>query len=127
MTALWNRDPLDRRALVLVVADRDSSMWSQDVNDLVNDVEERIDAGCVTFALLNGRHPSLVDALTAARFSGCTSAVVAIVGDGAVPSVAALPRTRDEMPMTVALCGRSVQSIVNAFESAALAESAACA
>lgn len=127
MTALWNRDSLDRRALVLVFADRDGGLWSQDLNALVNDVEERVDAGCVTFALLNGRHPSLVDALTAARFSGCTSAVVAIVDDGGVPSVAALPRTRGEMPMTVALCGRSVQSIVDAFESAVHAESAACA
>jgi hypothetical protein len=127
MSALWNRDLLDLRALVLLFTSPDGTLWSADINDLVDAVEHRVEAGCVTFALVNGRHPSLVDALSAARFAGCTSAVVAVVDQAGDPAVAALPRAHGEMPFTVVTCGRSVESVVRAFELAALAEPAACA
>lgn len=127
MSNLWSRDPLDRRALVLVFLGRDSGLWNSEINELVGAVEERVEAACVTFALPGGRHPSVVDALTAARFAGCTSAVVVVVGQTEGYSVAALPEARGEMPLTLAICDRDVESIVSAFEDARFAERAACA
>lgn len=127
MTTVWSRDPLAKAALVLVFPDQERALFSSDLNGLVSEVEERLGDSFVTFALLNGRQPSLVDAISAARFMGCTSAVVMVVSDRAAPSIAAVPRAAGEMPMTVARCTRDPRAISDAFAASVLAEVAACA
>lgn len=122
-----NRDPLAETALVLVFPDPGAALFHGEVNRLVTEVEDRVGGAFVTFALLNGRQPSLMDAISAARFMGCTSAVVAVVGDRLGPSVEAVPRAWGEMPMTVASCGRDPEAIADAFAASVLAEPAACA
>ena len=127
MRAIWSRAPQAETALVLVFPDQGETLFSSDVSRLVSEVEERVGDSFVTFALLNGRRPSLMDAISAARFMGCTSAVVTVVSDRMGTSFVPVSRSFGEMPMTVTSCGRDADAIADAFAASALAEPAACA
>ena len=62
MDRIWTHDPMTSCGLVVVFPDEQATLWDGKVNGLVGEVEERFDGPFVTFALLNGRQPSLVDA-----------------------------------------------------------------
>jgi len=127
MSRLWQRDPLDDNALIVDLPDRRGGLWSAEASRLVEEVEGRVDAGFVSFALLNGRQPSVTDALAAARFAGCSSAVLAVVdGDGAA-ALASLPGSIRRMVVSAASCRRDAQSVADAFRAAADGGRAACA
>ena len=127
MNTFWTGDPINSCGLVVVFADDSATMWDREVNGMVDEIESSIDGPFVTFALLNGHQPSLVDALSATRFVGCTSAVVAVVGADGHSAKDALVSGTDRFPITVTACDRSAQAVSDAFLSAILAEPAACA
>jgi hypothetical protein len=127
MSSLWVRDPLDDNALIVVFPDRRGGLWSGDISRLVEQVEEQLDAGFVSFALANGRRPSVADALAAARFAGCSSAVLAVVDGENGGGVGALPGPLQGMTVSVASCRRNAGSVVEAFRTAAGGARAACA
>ena len=53
-----------------------ASLFTPSVHTLVREVERRLDGAFVTYALSGGGGPDIEAALNAARFAGCTSAVV---------------------------------------------------
>ena len=63
-------------ALVIVFPLTFKGLFNPDVHGLVRDVQELLDGVYVTYALSSGSSPDLRDAITAARFGGCESAVV---------------------------------------------------
>jgi hypothetical protein len=127
METIWRNDPIAECGLVMLFPDDDASMWSNEVNDLVSAVEDRVDGAFVTAALLNGRQPSLVDAMMAVRFMGCSSAVVAVLGASGRPSDEALPVADGKFPVTIVACRRDSAAVADAYLSQLLAEPAACA
>ncbi len=127
MKSLWKRDPVSSCGLVVAFPDDGATMWDADVNSLVGDIEARVSDSFVTFALLNGRQPSLMDAVLAARFTGCMSLVVAVVdGDGGaielIPSLGG-----DEISVTITGCPRDPDAVAQAFMEVLLDQPAACA
>ena len=127
MNGLWKKDPVSSCGLVVVFPDDGATMWDSDVNTLVGDIEERISSSFVTFALLNGQQPSLMDAVFAARFTGCTSVVVAVMdGDGdateLIPSAGG-----EELSVTITGCPRDPEAVARAYLDVVLAQPAACA
>jgi hypothetical protein len=65
-----------KAALVVVFPPGVKGLFNPEVHGLVREVEERLDGVYVTYALSSGTSPSLRDAMAAARFVGCESAVV---------------------------------------------------
>jgi hypothetical protein len=128
MAQLFGQNPLDAWGLVVVFPDEAATLWDSGLNGLVDEIEQKFDGAFVTFALANGRHPSLVDALTAARFNGCDSAVVVVVsptsGDRTVRLVSP---PQSEFPITVTASRRDADSVAGAYLDAVLAEPAVCA
>lgn len=127
MKSMWKRDPVSTCGLVVVFPDDGATMWDKNVNSLVGDIEERVSSSFVTFALLNGRQPSLMDAVLAARFTGCTSVVVAVVdGDGG--AIELIPSSGgDEISVTITGCPRDPEAVAQAFLDVLLGQPAVCA
>ena len=63
-------------ALVIVFPLGVSGLFNPEIRGLVDEVEGRLDGVYVTYALSSGASPTIRDAITAARFVGCESAVV---------------------------------------------------
>jgi hypothetical protein len=128
MAQLFGQNPLEACGLVVVFPDDVSSLWDSGVNLFVDEVEQKVDGAFVTFAMANGRHPSLVDALTAARFNGCDSAIVVVVspttGD---TTVRLMSPPQSEFPITVTASHRDAESVAGAYLDAMLADPAVCA
>lgn len=127
MKSLWNRDPVSTCGLVVVFPDDGATMWDPNVNSLVGDIEDKVASSFVTFALLNGQQPSLMDAVLAARFTGCTSMVVAVVdGDGG--AIELIPSSGgDEISVTIKGCPRDSEAVARAYLDVLLGQPAACA
>lgn len=72
-------------ALVIVFPLGVSGLFNADVHGLVRDVEKHLEGVYVTYALSSGASPNVRDAINAARFLGCDSAVVVqtVESDGA--------------------------------------------
>lgn len=70
-----------RSGLVIAMPPGVTSLFNPDVHRLVRTVEDRLEGVFVTFALSSGAVPDVKAALKAARFAGCTSAVVIWSGD----------------------------------------------
>ena len=77
-------------------------------------MEESLDNVFVTHAASSGDGPSLVDAVAAGRFAGCTSIVVTALGGG--PELAA--GTGWAVPCTVIGTARDPEAVVRAFRKA---------
>lgn len=107
--------------LILVFPDQDGSIFSPAVNRFVDGVEARVDASLVTFALTNGRHPNVRDALAAAAFAGCASAVIVVL-DERLP----LPTVGRSSATQVVRCRRDPAAVAMAFAEAT-GRAAACA
>lgn len=127
MSSLWVRDPLDDNALIVVFPDRRGGLWSAEISRLVEQVEEQVDGGFVTFALANGRRPSVADALAAARFAGCSSAVLAVVDGDSGGGLEPRPGSLRGLTVSVAACRRNARSVLEVFRAAAGGARAACA
>ena len=128
MTSLWSRDPLKACGLVVVFPEDDVTMWSSEVTTLVEQVEEQVKGSFVTFALLNGRQPSLTDAVLAARFSGCTSLTLVVLGGRDGNILEALPTDgRGEMAAVVTGCRRDPSAVARTYLRSLFARPAACA
>ncbi len=128
MAHLFERSPVESCGLVMLFPDENASIWDTEMNSIVNAVEDSVEGAFVTFALANGRHPSLLDGLSAVRFNGCTSAVVVVVG--AYPSgrtLSAVFPVKSEFPVTLTQCRRDARSVADAFLDVVLAQPAACA
>jgi hypothetical protein len=63
-------------------------LFNSEIHHLVREVDERLNGVFVTYALSSGASPDLRDAVAAARFSGCDSAVVIPAGADDVADVA---------------------------------------
>jgi hypothetical protein len=63
-------------ALVIVFPPTFKGLFNPEVHGLVRDVQERLDGVYVTYALSSGTSPDLRDAISAAQFGGCESAVI---------------------------------------------------
>jgi hypothetical protein len=121
---IWTRDLMNSCGLVVLFPDATANIWDSELNGIVNEIEERLDGAVVSLALLNGRQPSLMDAIVATRFLGCTQAVVAVVGGGDERTIEAVD---SEFPVTLAACAHNAESVIDAYYSALLSEPAACA
>jgi hypothetical protein len=69
-------------ALVIVFPPAVKGLFNPEVQKLVREVQEQLDGVYVTFALTSGNSPDLRASIAAARFVGCESAVVVVVGSG---------------------------------------------
>jgi hypothetical protein len=63
-------------ALVIVFPPGMKGLFNAEIHGLVREVQEKLDGVYVTYALSSGTSPNLRDAISAARFIGCDSAVV---------------------------------------------------
>jgi hypothetical protein len=84
----------DRVGLVIVFPPAVRGLFNPTVHRLVRAVEEQLDNVFVTYALSNGASPDFDAAFAAARFAGCSTAVVIHTEDW-VGSVAAVMPTTD--------------------------------
>ena len=72
----------DQRAgLVIVFPPGVSGLFNPEVHRLVQEVERHLPGLYVTYALSSGESPSVRDAIRAARFVGCDSAVVVLAAE----------------------------------------------
>lgn len=69
-------DNPNRSGMVIVFPPGVSSLFNPSVHSLVREVERRLDGVFTTYALSGGGGPDIEAALNAARFAGCSSAVV---------------------------------------------------
>jgi hypothetical protein len=111
-------------ALVILFPHAKSPLWDSDVRAFMASVEGKLDNVYVTHASAGQKHPTLKDALTAARFFGSASAVVVDISGGVVPvEDAAWP-----LPFTLAESLREPDSVAETYRAcASLHEPAACA
>jgi len=65
-----------RSGIVIVFPTGVTNLFNPDVHRLVRMVEDQLDGVFVTYALSGGAAPDVGAALKAARFAGCSSAVV---------------------------------------------------
>jgi hypothetical protein len=63
-------------ALVIVFPPTFKGLFNPEVHGLVREVQQLLDGVYVTYALSSGTSPDLRDAIAAAQFGGCESAVV---------------------------------------------------
>jgi hypothetical protein len=77
MKSSFNFSETDRGAgLVIVFPPGVSGLFNPEIHGLVQKVERKLEGTYVTYALSSGASPTLRDAISAARFVGCESAVV---------------------------------------------------
>lgn len=69
-------------ALVIALPPDVKGLFNPEIHGLVRDVSEKLHDVYVTYALSSGFAPNLRDAMAAARFMGCDSAVVVSAGTG---------------------------------------------
>ena len=69
-------------ALVIAFPSDMKGLFNPEIHALVRDVAERLEGVYVTYAVTSGSDPNLRDAMAAARFAGCESAVVVAAGAG---------------------------------------------
>jgi len=69
-------DNQNHSGMVIVFPPGVASLFNPSVHSLVREVERRLDGVYTTFALTGGGGPDIEAALNAARFAGCSSAVV---------------------------------------------------
>ena len=72
---LFDASP-QRMGIVIVFPPDVTGLFNPDVHRLVRDVEDKLENVFVTFALTGGAAPDVDGAMKAARFAGCSSAVV---------------------------------------------------
>ena len=113
MTIRSRRSSGPEHGLILVFPDREGSLFSSAVNRFVDDVEERVDAALVTFALTNGRHPTVSDALAATAFAGCTSVVLVLLDERL-----SVPTIGRPTPAHIVRCRRDPAEVASTFEAA---------
>jgi hypothetical protein len=65
-----------RAGLVIVFPPEVAGLFNPDIHGLVQKVERHLEGTYVTYALSSGASPTLRDAVSAARFVGCESAVI---------------------------------------------------
>ena len=65
-----------RAGLVIVFPIGVTGLFNPEIHELVQEVERQLDGIYVTYAVSSGASPTLRDAIGAARFVGCESAVV---------------------------------------------------
>jgi len=65
-----------RTGLVIVFPPEVAGLFNPEIHGFVRKVERELDGIYVTYALSSGASPTLRDAISAARFVGCDSAVV---------------------------------------------------
>jgi hypothetical protein len=116
MHYLESTDAARRTGLVIVFPLGVKGLFNPVVHGLVREVGEQLSDVHVTYALASGSGPSVKDALAAARFAGCDSAVVVApddegtgqsVGNGAAGDWS-IDLSPDQM---------SAASVVHAFQS----------
>ena len=88
----------DRVGLVIVFPPAVKGLFNPAIHRLVRAVEEKLDNLFVTYALSNGATPDIDAAFAAARFAGCSTAVVIHYEDwmGSVAEV--MPTTDTVLP-----------------------------
>ena len=65
-----------RTGLVIVFPPEVAGLFNPEIHGFVRKVEKALEGTYVTYALSSGASPTLRDAISAARFVGCESAVV---------------------------------------------------
>ncbi len=75
-TNLFFAENPNRSGLVIVFPPGVQSLFNPSIHRLVREVEERLNGTFVTFALSGGSGPDIEAALNAARFAGCSAAIV---------------------------------------------------
>jgi hypothetical protein len=105
-------------ALVLLSEGSEHPIWDPELSEVLDAVEERLDAVHVTTAGMQGKGPSVDDATAAVRFSGASAAVVVFPRewlDSGLdhPVVDQSDRKVDLIP---APCEFTVDGIVEAYE-----------
>lgn len=79
MEHIFNLSGSDQRTgLVIVFPPEAGGLFNPAIHGFVQEVERRLDGVYVTYALSSGASPTLRDAISAARFVGCESAVVVL-------------------------------------------------
>lgn len=122
---MWNYE-LDKSetALVLLFSNVSSPLWDADVQRFVDDVERQLGGVYVTYAVADNRYPTVVDALSAARFHGSSSAVVVDLQGGAAMS----NEFHWPLPFTLARSVRDPESVVQTYNACVtLTQAAVCA
>jgi hypothetical protein len=71
----------ERSGLVIVFPTGVKSLFNPGVHKIVREVERRLDGKFVTYALSGGATPDVGAAVNAARFAGCSSAIVVHTDD----------------------------------------------
>jgi hypothetical protein len=114
-------------ALVIVFPPDVKGLFNPAVHALVRGVEERLEGVHVTYALTSGAAPDLEASLAAARFAGCTSAVVVHAEDWLVPRSVEIDGvdTVWSDPSAMADIRLGINSVVEAFVGARAAGVAA--
>jgi hypothetical protein len=109
-------------ALVIVFPPEVRGLFNAEIHGLVRDVEQQLEGVFVTYALSSSGSPDLRDALAAARFAGCDSAVVVPAGETDVAQEAEHGPSGDWMlaPSPI-LADVDAPAVVDAYQ-AALAE-----
>ncbi len=108
------------QALVLVHAHRDG-LWDRELRRLAADVSARLPGIYVVCAATNGRGPALRDALAAARYAGCSSAVLVHLDD----TMTAAPALDHGLHLQRASAPWSSVAVVAAFQAASTPKAAA--
>jgi hypothetical protein len=109
---MWNPN-LDKSeaALVVLLPAVKSPLWDPEMRSFLESIEDDLEGVFVTHATSDNRHPTLVDALAAARFFGSTSAVVIDLSGGATP----VGDADWPLPFTFAQSLREAESVVQTF------------
>lgn len=109
--------PTDSGRPALIVFDpRIRSLWDAESSLVLERLEERLEDVFVTAAGTGGRVATLRDACAAARFAGCSEAVVVVVG-GAAPAFGA---GDPGLPLTTTRSERGAAAIAQAYAMARL-------
>ena len=107
-------------ALVIVFPPGFRGLFNPEIHGLVRDVQDRLEGVYVTYALSSTGSPDLRDALAAARFAGCESAVVIPTGEPEVARLAEEDRLGDWMLEMAPLVSEvDALAVVDAYQAAA--------
>lgn len=109
-------------ALVIVFPPGVKGLFNAEIHGLVRKVQERLEGVYVTYALSSTGSPDLRDALAAARFAGCDSAVVIPAGQNDMNGLAELAASGDWMlAMSPIVADMSAPAVVDAYHAAVAA------